>query len=152
MAGQSRQQAIHQLQAHGSVLSRHLEAQPGRPVHLVDARLLGEQLDQIGRVDLGLLGEVEIATALAHLHPANAKGGSALTEGGQLQQGFGRLRQQAETVDQLHFQLAQLLFVRRARNPLVHGEAHVDVRDVVVRQERRQAQLHLGVLAHQLLE
>ncbi len=114
--------------------------------------MLGEQLDQIGRVDAGLLGEVQVTAALTHLHPANAKGSCALAEGGQLHQGFGRLRQEAEAVDQLHFEFAQLLLVRRTGDPLVHGEPHIDVRDVVVREQGRQAQLHLGVLTHELFE
>ena len=61
-------------------------------------------------------------------------------------------RQEAETVDQLHFELPQFLLIGGTGDALVHGEAHVDVRDVVVREQGGQAQLHLGVLAHQLLE
>ncbi|MNV27178.1 hypothetical protein D3C71_1183180 [compost metagenome] len=75
-----------------------------------------------------------------------------LTQRRTLQQVARRIRQQAETVDQLHFQLFQLGVVFRAGDAFVERQARVDVWDIVIWQQGRHAQLHLGLVAGKIFQ
>ncbi|MNN53615.1 hypothetical protein D3C81_1683790 [compost metagenome] len=75
-----------------------------------------------------------------------------LTQRRALQQVARRIRQQAKAVNQFHLQLFEFTVVFRAGDALIERQASIDVRNVIVRQQGRHAQLHFGLVAGEIFQ
>ena len=119
------------------------ELQLGGPAELVDLWLLLNQAHDGARIDLSMLREMQLASGRAGLDLADAHALRAQSQRGDAEQQLGLIRQQAEAVDHFHLQLAQLLVIPGAGNALVHDQAGMHIRQVILGDQRRNAQIDL---------
>src|SRR5690606_10511604 len=123
-----------------------------RAVELEALRLVRDQRDERGRIDVRPLREAQRAAGRAGLELRGAESLREQLQPRDLEQRLRRRRQQPEPVDQLDLELIELLARGRVRDPLVVHEPGVHVRHVVLRDQRRQAELDLRAVRERIVE
>ena len=90
---------------------------------------------------LRLILELQASAAAAGLHLHHPQCAGLLAQGGEAEEVLHLGGQQAEAVDHLHLQVAQVLVAARAGDALVQRQPRMHVGQIVVRDQCRQVQL-----------
>ena len=109
-------------------------------------------MHQRGGVHPRALLEQHRAALRTEIEPPHAECARNQFELRDAQQVLRRRRQRAEAIVQLRGELIELRLARCSGDALVERQTHVHIGDVSVRQEGRQAQLHLGGGGERLIE
>ncbi|GDB55729.1 hypothetical protein ExPUPEC61_01073 [Escherichia coli] len=95
-------------------------------------RLFLQQTNQPGRINVILLGKFDHAAFLITFQLPDPQFLRLLAQTGNIQQGTRRIRQQAEAIDKLDFDLFQFVFRFGAGNTFVERQTRVHVRDEII--------------------
>ena len=115
-------------------------------------RVILDQADQRQRIDAGIGSELDAAMLRANIDLDDTQRCAAQFQRGDSEQGFHLFGQQAEAIDHFHLQILQIVIVVGIGDTFVQGQACVHVRQVVVRDQCRQAQVDIRAAAERILQ
>ena len=93
-------------------------------------------MHQGDRIDIAVAAELQESASAGGVNLDDAQPGSAAFDASNTHQVAGRLRKQAEAIDEFHLQLAQFSRVLAGRYALVQDQSQVYIRNIVIRKQR----------------
>src|SRR5471030_2421750 len=145
-------QRLYSIKAFFRTLHGHHELEHSGAFEFVAFGLALDQLDQRQRVDRSLRRELDSTALRATVDFLDAQLFGLQFQQRDPHQVLGGLWQQAETVDHLHLQVFEAFLVRGRGDAFVENQSRMNVRQVVLGNQRRYPQIDFRTTAQRLIE